>query len=210
MTWVVGRLTGALQYYSSPSGSNAPAIKAGDRFLASNIIRAKRFDFIIYNSVDSFFGEHLVTHRLCGLEGDKVEIRAGVLYVNEKNVDKDLPVAYAYYVSAAYMMRLKKGEGLDEFEATLIANDSAQVFLPAKTLAKYSVRSQRAILSPENITIEIEAIFRRRWNIDHFGPVVVPENHYFVLGDNRYNSQDSRYKGFIPMKDVEGIVLGRK
>lgn len=37
-----------------------------------------------------------------------------------------------------------------------------------------------------------------------FGPVQVPENHYFVLGDNRNNSADSRLYSFIPRDQIIG------
>ncbi len=39
---------------------------------------------------------------------------------------------------------------------------------------------------------------------DDFGPVVVPADAYFVLGDNRDNSRDSRYWGFLPHEDLLG------
>lgn len=37
-----------------------------------------------------------------------------------------------------------------------------------------------------------------------FGPVEVPAGHYFFLGDNRDNSNDSRFLGFIPEGDIRG------
>ena len=40
-----------------------------------------------------------------------------------------------------------------------------------------------------------------------YGPVMVPERHYFMMGDNRDNSQDSRYWGFLPRSYVKGKAL---
>jgi hypothetical protein len=42
---------------------------------------------------------------------------------------------------------------------------------------------------------------------ERYGPVTVPERHYFMMGDNRDNSQDSRYWGFLPAHYVKGRAL---
>jgi signal peptidase I len=42
---------------------------------------------------------------------------------------------------------------------------------------------------------------------DTFGPVVVPKDSLFVLGDNRDNSQDSRHWGFVNIEKVRGKAL---
>ena len=38
----------------------------------------------------------------------------------------------------------------------------------------------------------------------NFGPVTVPDGHYFLMGDNRDLSRDSRFFGLVPRKSILG------
>jgi signal peptidase I len=39
---------------------------------------------------------------------------------------------------------------------------------------------------------------------DNWGPIVVPPGKYFMMGDSRYNSKDSRYWSFVPRENIRG------
>jgi signal peptidase I len=42
---------------------------------------------------------------------------------------------------------------------------------------------------------------------DNWGPIVIPAEHYFMMGDNRYCSKDSRYWGVVPKANIRGRPL---
>jgi signal peptidase I len=58
--------------------------------------------------------------------------------------------------------------------------------------AQFEVRGTRAGDPPASPTL------------DDWGPLVVPANFLFMLGDNRYDSKDGRYWGFVPRENVRG------
>jgi signal peptidase I len=55
---------------------------------------------------------------------------------------------------------------------------------------------------PEGVETETYAPTRDNW-----GPLVVPAGHYLLLGDNRDESLDSRFMGFIPRDVIRGKAL---
>jgi signal peptidase I len=78
-----------------------------------------------------------------------------------------------------------------------------KVYINGKPLDEPYVR----FLLPPSEVNEGDADFTNFDVRENYGPVTVPPDHYFMMGDNRDNSQDSRYWGFMPRDYVKGKAL---
>ena len=214
--YVTGRVTGMLVMYSIPTSSNEPSINPGDRIFSSNLVTPERLKFICYKYNDQMTGKGTWLHRLVGLPGDVIEIRKGNLFVNNERADTMLNLMNDYYVDLKYAQQVQelfKIDEKDDADMRMIYQKDNLIFLlsdeQVKQLAGLQIPVQKMI-RPESETDEfITKLYNQPWNIDHFGPYKVPPDYYFVIGDNRHRSQDSRYIGPIPQKDFVGVVLGK-
>lgn len=211
IAWTVVRITGLLQVYKSPTYANYPCLDIGENFFASPLVKARRFDFICYHAGSGDQEKHLRVHRLCGMEGDRIEIRDGVLYVNGENADRDLDLAQGYFGPMSGLDQLSAVVNLEDLKYSFgpVSSDSFYIVLENSKVPLLNILLRKDILARDVADDQIRAQYRENWNRDQFGPVVVPPGKLFVLGDNRPGSMDSRYVGFVDQKAVAATVLWR-
>ena len=155
-----------------PTGSMKPTIIEGDRILVNKLAydvhlpftdisvftvsNPVRGDIVIF---DSAVSKIRLVKRVVGEPGDKIELKANVLYINGERLSYE---------------NVEFGKGLIDQKEDLVG-------------VEHLIRVNR---------------FGSAYS--SFAPIVVPQGYYFVLGDNRDNSADSRAIGLIPRSEIVG------
>jgi signal peptidase I len=219
---VAGSVTGALRLYHIPTITNEPAIKKGEYIMVSNIKTVQPYNFIVITSAyaDSLQATYLpdakpgtrFVYRLCGMPGDTIEMKNGVLWVNKNNFDAGLNLKNLFSISNADYAQIEEDDKeISEYQYLPAANpDSIIVTFEKGVLKKYqpSVKFIPYIIK-DTFSAFAWMSERPNWTTDNFGPLAIPSDCYFVLGDNRHNAQDSRFIGFIKKHDIMGVLLNK-
>ena len=180
--------------FNIPSGSMIPTLRIGDLILVSkfeyglrlpvlnskvvNVNSPQRGDVAVFRWPKDDSLDYI--KRVVGLPGDVVEYKEKSIIFNGKSMERVRTAEYldptTYKVSNQFEEKL----GDHEFK---VLNDiqAAEIYLVDRIKPKNSCKRVLGGIS-----------------------CTVPKNHYFVLGDNRDNSSDSRYWGFVPESNLVG------
>lgn len=182
-------------WYDVPTGSMNPTIIEGDRVVVNKLAYDLKIPFTSYRLAewgDPSRGDIVVfpspadgtrlIKRIVGVPGDTIELFDNLLIVN------GVPAEHAA-LEQSTIDQMPPARQADHTYATEL--------LPAfpggaSATALPPTRSHPLMLTPAARSMR------------SFGPVVVPPGQFFAMGDNRDNSNDSRFIGFIERRGIVG------
>jgi signal peptidase I len=185
--------------------TRSPSRPGGRLLFASRLRKPRRFRLICFRPPPSDRGPAWLIHRLCGLPGDVLEIRKGILIVNGVNADKDLDPVHIFKVNRSDSGAIRHNPRL----AYSIPAYPEIVYLTLadKYVKEHHLPCEQRLLPPGLRTDRIFSVYKKNWNEDNFGPVKVPPRQWFLLGDDRGHSIDSRHFGFVDQAKCVGTAL---
>jgi signal peptidase I len=185
--------------FKIPSGSMIPTLLVGDLILVNKYhygVRLPVVNIKVLANHDPQRGDVMVFRypkdvsidyikRVVGVPGDEVSFRNQQLYINGVAAPLEQQPAPGFYDDELRMYFPEFKEKLGNVEHQILLNPHNQPFYGAEDKITFPFR-ENCRYSAEGVTCK------------------VPAGNYFMMGDNRDNSQDSRFWGFVPDENIVG------
>lgn len=180
--------------YKIPTGSMIPTIEVGDFIVASKFMYGAKIPFTKKRLPDIRDPKH----------GDIVIFLAP--YYDPPNIVIQMFTPVVYTLTLGFVnidpqpkFYVKRCIGLPGDEVEII---NKEVYINGKLMKGWwpEFHVDPEIIPPGDSLMN---------NRDFFGPLLVPEDNFFMMGDNRDSSNDSRFWGFVDRNEIFGKALFR-
>ena len=185
--------------FKIPSGSMIPTLLVGDLILVNKFHYGVRLPVINRKIIDIHNperGDVMVFRfpkdpstdfikRVIGLPGDEVMFRDQKLYINGEPAKLEAAPPPGFYDEDARAYTPLFEEKLGTMQHKILINPQSAPFWKSQEGSQFPFR-ENCRYSANSVTCK------------------VPPGHYFMMGDNRDNSLDSRYWGFVPDENIVG------
>ncbi|WP_299534145.1 signal peptidase I [Ulvibacterium sp.] len=201
--------SGLLAVFRNSTWSNEPNIKEGEIVITTNLISPKPGDFVSYRfKYPDSLHSHYRIHRLVAVENDILEIKDGVLFINGKNFDNKYALAHEYKISIEEFNKfdvIRREVGEDYW--WMKPQDTISKFIDDRVAEKLNLKKRKVVDAASKLNQTIKAMYGQNWSKDNFGPFKIPLGKVFIMGDNRDQSEDSRYIGPIEKSALKGVLI---